>query len=82
MVIEVLGPNWHTVQVFKYARWTILGVGMLKKPWFDGIAGTEIRATCELLDVPRDEWPRITRLIHDLMVPVAQRTFNKALNRG
>lgn len=64
-MIDVLAPNWWPVQVYLQAQWTVVGAGMGGIVW-QGIASTEIRATCELLEVPHEERPWVCEAVRIL----------------
>lgn len=56
--------------------WT-LHIGMMKKPYYQGISAQEILAAAALVRAPRSEWPAIARGITEHMVPAAQTWFNR-----
>lgn len=59
--VEVWAENWTIVQVFTRCQWrtSMIAVpGFAQRVW-EGIAAVEIRACCDLLDVPRPQWPDV-----------------------
>ena len=59
--VVVWSENWTTVEVFTRCQWqvtTVAGMSGAVRVW-EGIPAVEIKATCELLDVPRSQWPDV-----------------------
>lgn len=73
-VIEVLAPNWNTVEVFRSCTW--LAIATLAGVHYDGITATEIRSALLIHRIPRADWSRITRGIQHVMVPAARKNLN------
>jgi hypothetical protein len=54
---EVSADNWNAVSVFQVCEFQIIGgaFGM----WWRGIPSIEVKAACELLNMPRSDWPEV-----------------------
>lgn len=77
--VVVWAENWNIVQVFTRCQWqrsVLSGMAGAVRVW-EGISAQEVRAACDLLDIPRAEWP-------DLMWGIAEmvRTAQPLLNEG
>lgn len=48
--------NWQPVEVFECCRIELVG-GLGAS--YDGISSGEVRSACDLLDVPRSDWPDV-----------------------
>lgn len=73
--LGVLQANWQAVQVYCDCQWLL--VGGFNRPLYEGISAHEIRSSCLMHRVPRDEWPRVLMCITRVMVPAARSILNK-----
>lgn len=78
--IEVLEPNWETVQVFKMCSWVIhvLQDGNILH---QDITSTEIKSTIDLLGYKKKNFQRIFFGITCHMLPAAKEFLNKPKER-
>lgn len=76
---EVLQCNWWGVQVYMRCQHTMLagmgGAVML------GVSGVEVRSVCELLRVPRREWPETVDVCQALAGLVAKIENERSASR-
>lgn len=77
--VVVWAENWCIVEVFTRCQWqTAIASGMAgaARIW-EGIHATEIRAACELLDLPRSSWADVSWGV-GVMVAAARPVLNEA----
>lgn len=63
--------NWPAAQVFERCQWTVQ-TGM-HKPWYSGIACTEIESACRMMQIPAADVSRVlasVRYMASIAAPV------------
>lgn len=63
-VVAVWSCNWDAVAVFQLCPLSATGAGF--GVWWIGINPSEIRAACDLLSLPREDWQQIIEDVVDM----------------
>ena len=77
--VVVWAENWNIVEVFTRCQWQVSVLASMAgavRVW-EGIAAQEVKAACELMGIPRQQWRDVLWGVAE-MVQVAKPALNEA----